>query len=58
MPELFPDDQKKVDDYLKSHVNSYERPAFRPWLLLTVIAGVLLAISVISYVVAMKVDMV
>ncbi|WP_188150126.1 DUF3094 family protein [Teredinibacter waterburyi] len=58
MPELFPDDQKKVDDYLKSNVNSYERPAFRPWLLLAVIGGVLLTISVISYVVALSVGMV
>jgi hypothetical protein len=54
VPELYPNDQQKVDDYLVSNVNSVERKPFRPLLLLAVIAFVLLVISAVGFWVALN----
>jgi hypothetical protein len=54
VPELYPNDQQKVDDYLVSNVNSTERKPFRPLLLLAVIAFVLLVISAVGFWVALN----
>lgn len=52
MPELYPDDQKKVDEYLKSDVNRVSREPFKPLVLLGIIMGVLLFLTVASYLIA------
>ncbi len=52
MPDLYPDDQKKVDEYISSNVNSVERKPFNPWLLLLVIFTILGALTLVSYLVA------
>ncbi len=54
MSELYPEDQKNVDEYLQNNVNSVKREPFRPWLLLGIIFGVLILLTVISYVVALS----
>lgn len=54
MPQLFPDDQKRVDEFISSNVNDIERKPFRPWLLLLIIVGVLGALTVVSFVVALS----
>jgi len=52
MPELYPEDQKNVDDYISSNVNAVERKAFRPLRLLAVIIAMLGLLTLISYWVA------
>lgn len=52
MPELSPEDQKKVDEFVSSNVNTEERPPFRPLRLLLVLLFVLLALTGISFMVA------
>jgi len=37
MPELYPEDQEKVDKYLQSSVHQVDRKPFRPLLLLLVL---------------------
>lgn len=54
MPELYPDDQKKVDEYLESNVNSVKREPFRPMLLLGIIFVVLGLLTLVSYLVALS----
>lgn len=54
MPELYPEDQKKVDEYLASSVHSVERRPFKLVLLLGVIFAVLAGITVISYLLALS----
>ncbi|WP_045855585.1 DUF3094 family protein [Teredinibacter purpureus] len=52
MPELYPDDQKKVDAYLASNVNAVERKEFKPLRLLGIIFVCLGAITLVSYLIA------
>lgn len=52
MPELYPEDQKKVDEFLKSDVNSIPREPFKPWLLLLIIFIVLGLLTLVSFLVA------
>lgn len=52
MPELYPDDQKKVNAFLSSNVNSVERKRFKPLLLLLVVFLVLGLLTVVSYLIA------
>lgn len=52
MPELYPEDQKRVDQVLSEGIYSVERKPFRPWLLLVILIGVLCLVSVIGYFVA------
>lgn len=52
MPELYPEDQKKVDAFLASNVNDTERKAFKPLRLLLVIVVALVLLTAISYWVA------
>ncbi|VUD51578.1 hypothetical protein TDB9533_01455 [Thalassocella blandensis] len=48
MPELYPEDQKRVDEYLARSVRS-ERKPFRPLLLLMVILAMLVVLTGIAY---------
>ncbi len=58
MPELYPEDQERVDRYLSQGVNSVERTPIRLGTLFTVILVVLGAISVASYFVGAYFDFV
>lgn len=46
--ELFPEDQKKVDEFLARGVNSVERKPFRPMRLLIMLIAVVMGLSVLS----------
>ncbi len=52
MPELCPDDQKKVDEFVHSNVNAVERSAFKPLVLLAIIFVVLGGLTLVSFLVA------
>ena len=52
MPELYPEDQKKVDEFISSNVNSVERAEFKPFTLLLIIFVVLGVLTVGSYLIA------
>lgn len=54
MPELYPEDQKKVDEFLRSNVNDVERQPFRPLRLLAIIFGILGLLTLVSYLVALS----
>lgn len=54
MPELYPDDQKKVDRFLASNVNAVERKPFRPLRLLAIIVVVLGVLTAAAYWIAMN----
>lgn len=58
MPELYPEDQARVDRVLSGNVYKVQRKPFRGWLLLFSLIGVLLVVSVIGYFVAMYYDFV
>ncbi|MDD7804706.1 MAG: DUF3094 family protein [Endozoicomonas sp. (ex Botrylloides leachii)] len=45
---LYPDDQKKVDHYLKQGVNTTERKPFKPLALLGWLLALILALGVLS----------
>lgn len=45
---LYPDDQAKVDAFLKQGVNSVERKPFRPLLLIFLLIGVVTFFSLLS----------
>ncbi len=45
---LYPEDQARVDAFLKRGVNSVERKPFRPMLLLGVLVVIVTALSVLS----------
>ncbi len=50
--KLSPEDQARVDKVTHTGVNSVERKPFRPFLLLSIIVGVLTLMSVLSYFIA------
>lgn len=56
MPELYPEDQAKVDKVLSQGIYQVERQRFRPWLLLTVLVGALGVVSIIGYFLAAAYD--
>lgn len=58
MPELFPEDQARVDRVLNEGIYRVERRPFRGWLLLAILVGVLGVVSVVGYFVAMAFDFV
>lgn len=45
---LYPEDQKKVDEFLKRGVNSVERKPFRPMRLLIMLIAVVMGLSILS----------
>lgn len=53
MSKLYPEDQKKVDEFVSSNVNAVSRAAFKPLTLLLVIVAVLGFITGVSYIVAL-----
>lgn len=52
MPELYPEDQEKVNKYLSSPQHRVEREDFKPYRLLLIVVVVLLALTGISYLIA------
>ena len=54
MPELYPEDQKKVDEYLAAPINTVARKPFRPLRLLLIIIAILIVLTLISYWVAIN----
>jgi hypothetical protein len=49
---LYPEDQARVDGFLKRGVNSVERKPFRPMLLLIIVVVVVTALSLLSQMIA------
>jgi hypothetical protein len=45
---LYPEDQKKVDEFVKRGINSVERKPFRPMRLLLLLMVVVIGLSVLS----------
>ena len=45
---LYPQDQKKVDDFISRGVNSVERKPFRPGRLLLLLMAVVIGLSLLS----------
>ena len=45
---LYPEDQDKVDQFVKRGVNSVERKPFRPLRLLFILIGVVMGLSILS----------
>ena len=54
-PKLSPEDQAKVDEFLRTGVNSVERKPFRPLRLLLILVGLVSGLSVLSLVLARSV---
>lgn len=48
MPELYPEDQKRVQQYLSDPVHQVDRKPFNPWLILSGIFVLLVVFSGIS----------
>ena len=49
---LYPEDQAKVDAFIKRGVNSVERKPFRPLRLLLILIGVVVSLSILSQLLA------
>lgn len=49
---LYPEDQKKVDEFIRRGVNSVERKPFKPIRLLLVLIGVVMLLSIFSQLLA------
>ena len=49
---LYPEDQKKVDEFLKRGVNSVERKPFRPGLMIIMLIVVVTGLSILSQFIA------
>jgi len=45
---LNPEDQQRVDEYLRAPQHRVERQPFRPWLLLLVVLGVVIGLGLLS----------
>ena len=52
MPELFPEDQARVDRVLNQGGFRTNRQPFRPWLLMGALTGVLALLSLASWAIA------
>ena len=46
--KLYPEDQKKVDEFITRGVNSVDRKPFRPGRLMLILIGVVIALSALS----------
>lgn len=46
--QLLPEDQERVDGFLKRGVNSVERKPFRPLILLVILIGIVVSLSLFS----------
>ncbi|MEO0435858.1 MAG: DUF3094 family protein [Pseudomonadota bacterium] len=51
-PALYPEDQQRVDEFLKRGVNSVERKPFRPILLMLLLIVVVTTLSLLSQLIA------
>ena len=49
---LYPEDQAKVDAFIRRGVNSVERKPFRPLRLLLILIGVVVSLSILSQLLA------
>ena len=49
---LYPEDQKKVDEFLKRGVNSVERKPFRPGLMIIMLIVVVTGLRILSQLIA------
>jgi len=49
---LYPEDQEKVDEFLKRGVNSVERKPFRPGLMIIMLIVVVTGLSILSQLIA------
>jgi len=45
---LNPEDQRRVDEYLRAPQHQVERKPFRPWLLLPLVVGVTISLGLLS----------
>ncbi|QTF56353.1 DUF3094 family protein [Stutzerimonas frequens] len=45
---LTPEDQQRVDDYLRAPQHQVERRPFRPWLLLLVVLAIVIGLGLLS----------
>ncbi|WP_150304582.1 DUF3094 family protein [Pseudomonas saliphila] len=45
---LFPEDQKRVDEYLASPIHQVKRKPFKVWLLLAVIVGSVIGLGLLA----------
>lgn len=45
---LTPEDQQRVDDYLRTPQHQVERRPFRPWLLLLVVLAIVIGLGLLS----------
>jgi len=45
---LNPEDQQRVEEYLRTPVHTVERRPFRPWLLLAVVLTVVIGLGLLS----------
>ncbi len=52
MPELNPEDQQKVNDFIHSNVNSVTRSPFRPMRLLVCLVVILVVFSGVAFLIA------
>ena len=50
MPELYPEDQARVDKVINQGIYRVERKPFRPWLLFTLLVGILVVIFIVGYI--------
>ena len=56
--KLYPEDQAKVDKFLKEGYNDVERRAFRPGLLFIILFAILLVFSSVAFLIARSVGVV
>lgn len=54
MPKLYDEDQKKVDEFVRTNVNDVERQPFKLFKLLSIIFFVLGLLTGVSYLVAIS----
>jgi hypothetical protein len=52
---LNPEDQRRVDEYLRAPQHQVERRPFRPWLLLVLVVGVTVLLGLLSRLLSMLV---
>ena len=52
MPELYPEDQARVDELLSKGIYKVDRKPFRFWTLMAILISALIAISIVGYLLA------
>ncbi|MDX9874958.1 MAG: DUF3094 family protein [Spongiibacteraceae bacterium] len=50
--QLYPEDQARVDEYLRTGFNSVERKPFRPWIMMAMWIAVVASFSGLSLLIA------